>query len=178
VIVVHVAITTAADYVARREPHRRAHIERLAGLRAGGFVIGGGPAPDGRSVDIVYRLAQPDQLDKLLKDDPYWAAGAWTGYAPRSFVEFIEPWEQAPIVLDSSRPATIVEGRTAEHDMAQFALIELRGAGRLAFGGFFADGGTLAVLKTPKPDEAIDWVAASGFWSREALTARPWLYVL
>jgi hypothetical protein len=74
--------------------------------------------------------------------------------------------------------AAIVEGPVADHDMAQFTLIELRGAGRLAFGGFFEDGGTLAVLKTPKPDEAIEWLAASGFWNREALTARPWLYVL
>jgi uncharacterized protein YciI len=178
VIVVHVAITTADDYVARREPHRRAHIERLAGLRAGGFVIGGGPAPDGRSVDIVYRLAQPDQLDKLLKDDPYWAAGAWTGYAPRSFVEFIEPWEQAPIVLDGSRPVTIVEGRTEEHDMAQFALIELRGAGRLAFGGFFADGDTFALCRTADGAAAVGWFREAGFWAPDSLRSRPLLHVL
>jgi hypothetical protein len=48
--------------------------------------------------------------------------------------------------------ATIVEGPVGNHDMAQFALIELRGAGRLAFGGFFDDGSTLAVVKTPKAD--------------------------
>ena len=51
-------------------------------------------------------------------------------------------------------------------------------AAHLVFGGFFPDGGTLAVLKTPKPDEAMEWVTASGFWDRDALTARPWLYVL
>jgi hypothetical protein len=81
-------------------------------------------------------------------------------------------------VLDGSRVATIVEGPVGHHDMAQFALIELRGSGRLAFGGFFEDGQTLAVLKTPKADEAIGALAASGFWNRETLTARPWLYVL
>ncbi len=177
-IVVHVAITTAEDYVARREPHRRTHIERLAGLRAGGVVIGGGPAPDGRSVDLVYRLGQPNQLDALLKEDPYWAAGAWTGYTPRSFVEFVEPWEPAPIVLDGSRPTTIVEGRTAEHDMAQFALIELRGAGRLAFGGFFADGDTFALCRTADPATALDWFTSAGFWASDSLRTRPLLHVL
>ena len=90
----------------------------------------------------------------------------------------MEPWEAVPLVLDGSRAATIVEGPVGHHDMAPFALIELRGSGRLAFGGFFDDGGTLAVVKTPKPDEAVDALAASGFWERQTLTARPWLYVL
>jgi hypothetical protein len=135
------------DYVSRREPHRRAHIERLAGLRAAGVVVGGGPAPDGRSVDLVYRLPQAAELRKIVEEDPYWTAGAWTGYAPRSFTEYVEPWEQVPLVLDGSRRATIVEGRVAEPDMAQFALIELRGAGRMAFGGFFDDGETFALTK-------------------------------
>src|SRR5581483_10151150 len=59
--VFHMAVTTSADYVTRREPHRRAHIERLQGLRAAGILIGGGPAPDGRSADLFYRLQQPGQ---------------------------------------------------------------------------------------------------------------------
>jgi uncharacterized protein YciI len=178
VIVVHVTVTTAEQYVAKREPHRRAHIERLAGLRAGGVVIGGGPAPDGRSVDLVYRLGQADQLAALVEEDPYWTAGAWTRYAPRSFAEFIEPWELPPIVLDGSRLATIVEGRTAEHDMAQFALIELRGAGRLAFGGFFPDGDTFALCRTADVAQALDWFSSTGFWAPETLRTRQVLHVL
>ena len=63
-------------------------------------------------------------------------------------------------------------------DMAQFALIEMRGAGRLAFGGFFEDGKTLAIVKTADADEARRWFAESGFWKPEALTTRPWLHVL
>jgi uncharacterized protein YciI len=178
VIVSHVAITTADDYVARREPHRRAHIERLAGLRAAGAVIGGGPAPDGRAVDLVYRLRQPSDLRPLVEEDPYWSGGAWVGYTPRSFVAFVEPWEQVPIVLDGSRPATVAEGRTAEHDMAQFALIELRGAGRTAFGGFFEGGDTFALLRTGDAEEALGWLKASGFWIPDSLRARPLLWVL
>ena len=123
-IVYHVAIKTADDYLARREPHRRAHLERLMGLRAASICIGGGPAPDGRSVDLVYRLQQPWQVTPALEEDPYWTSGAWTGYEPRSFTQFVEPWEPVTLVTDGSRQAIIVEGPTVEHDMAQFALIE------------------------------------------------------
>jgi uncharacterized protein YciI len=178
VIVLHAAIATAEDYVDRREPHRRSHIERLAGLRAAGALIGGGPAPDGRGVDLVYRLQRPDQLRPAIEEDPYWAAGAWTAYTPRSFVEFVEPWGQAPIVLDGSRPATIVEGGTTEHDMAQFALIELRGAGRLAFGGFFEDGETFGLCTTADAEAALGWFKETGFWAPARLRARPLLWVL
>jgi hypothetical protein len=62
--------------------------------------------------------------------------------------------------------------------MAQFALIEMRGAGRLAFGGFFEGGNMLAIVKTADGDEAIRWFAEPGFWKPDALTARPWLHVL
>src|ERR1041385_6196472 len=118
VIVFHVAIATHPDYAAKREPHRRAHIERLNGLRQLGAVIGGGPAPDGSSVDIVYRLQQPAQLQPAIEEDPYWVAGAWTGYRERSFTEFVEPWQLPPIVLDGSRRATAVEGRITDPAMA------------------------------------------------------------
>jgi len=178
VIVFHIAVATSADYLTRREPHRRAHLERLQGLRAAGVLIGGGPSPDGTRADLFYRLQQEAQIINAMEEDPYFLAGAWTGYTPRSFTQFVEPWEAVPLVLDGSRAATIVEGPVGHHDMAPFALIELRGSGRLAFGGFFDDGGTLAVVKTPKPDEAVDALAASGFWERQTLTARPWLYVL
>jgi hypothetical protein len=83
-----------------------------------------------------------------------------------------------PVVLDGTRKVTIVEGPTVQHDMAQFALIEMRGAGRLAFGGFFEDGGTLAIVKTADADQAVGWFTETGFWKPDALTTRPWLHVL
>jgi len=71
VIVFHIAITAAADYLTRREAHRRAHIERLQGLRAMGILIGGGPATDGATADLFYRLQQPAQLKHAIEEDPY-----------------------------------------------------------------------------------------------------------
>ena len=177
-IVYHIAVTTAEDYLTRREPHRRQHIERLQGLRAAGILIGGGPAPDGTGVDLVYRLQQPGQIKHAMEEDPYWTSGAWTAYEPRSFTQFVEPWEMVPVVLDGSRRVTIVEGATADHDMAQFSLIEMRGAGRLAFGGFFEGGGTFAVTNTANGVEALTWFVETGFWKPGGLTARPFLHVL
>ena len=177
-VVFHIAVTAADDYLTRREGHRRAHIERLQGLRAAGILIGGGPTPDGTTADILYRLQQPAQIKPAMEEDPYWLGGVWTRYAPRSFSQFVEPREMVPVVLDGSRPAVLVEGPTDQHDMAQFALIEMRGAGRIAFGGFFEGGGTLAVAKTADAAEALGWFAETGFWKPDALTARPWLHVL
>ncbi|MBI4611548.1 MAG: hypothetical protein HY726_21365 [Candidatus Rokubacteria bacterium] len=177
-IVYHAAITTAPDYVERRAPHRQSHLERFLRLRAQGVVIGGGPAPDGRTADLFYRVAEPGQITALIEEDPYYANGAWTGYRLRTFAQFVEPWELPPLVTDGSRKATIAEGTASEPDMATFALIELRGAGRLAFGGFFEDGQTLALLRTPDPDEALGWLSGTGFWKAETLTGRPLLWVL
>ena len=177
-IVYHIAVKTVANYAAKREPHRRAHIERLQGLRAAGILLGGGPSPDGAAVDLVYRLQQPGQIKHAMEEDPYWTGGAWTGYEPRPFTQFVEPWEMVPVVLDGSRAVTIVEGPVAQHDMAQFALIEMRGAGRLHLGGFFEDGRTWALTKTADAAEARAWFADTGFWTNDALTTRPFLHVL
>ena len=92
-IVVHVALTAAEDYLTRRESHRRAHLERVQGLRAAGILIGGGPSPDGRTAELVYRLQQPAQVTHAIEEDPYWTGGVWTRYEPRSFAAFVEPWE-------------------------------------------------------------------------------------
>ena len=177
-IVAHVSVTTAPDYLTRREPFRREHIERLARLRAAGTLVAGGPDPEGRTVDLVYRLSRPEDLGPLMAEDPYSRGQAWTGHSSREFSLFVEPWEAPPIVLDGSRRATIVEGPAADTDMAQLALVELRGAGRLVLGGAFPDGQTLAVLRSADPAEAVRWLTATEAWKAGSLTARPFLYVL
>ena len=118
-------------------------------------------------------------LRSLVEEDPYYRAGAWTSYVPRSFETFVEPWDPAPpVVLDGSRPALVVEGPTADRDMAQLALVELRGAGRVAFGGFLPDGTTVAVARTTDADEASGWLAETGSWKAGDLATRAWLYVI
>jgi uncharacterized protein YciI len=178
VIVYHVAITTGDDYLQKREPHRKAHLERLMGLRSQGLVIGGGPTPDGRGADLFYRVEQPDHLRRLVEEDPYFTGGVWPTYSPRSFAQFLEPWELPPLVTDGSRRVTVVEGTTSDVEMASFALIEARGAGRMAFGGFFPGGETLALMRGEDAGKALDELRATGFWDAASLRARPLLHVL
>ncbi len=177
-IVYHAAITAAPDYLERRAPHRQAHLERLLPLRAQGIVIGGGPALDGHTADVFYRVATPDRITPLIEEDPYYANGVWTGYRLRTFAQFVEPWELPTVVTDGSRKVTIAEGIASDPDMATFSLIELRGAGRLAFGGFFENGQTLGLLRSADPNEALSWLQETGFWKAESLTARPLLWAL
>src|SRR5262245_15339078 len=130
--VVHVRMTCAADYVSRRAPVRQAHIERLLRLRASGALVAGGPAADGSTADLFYRVSDRATLGRLVEEDPYFLAGAWTAYAPQDFETFVDPWEpEPPPVLDGSRQASIVEGPTGDRDIAQLALVELRGASRV-----------------------------------------------
>lgn len=177
-IVYHVAVRTADDYLRAREPHRKAHLERLMALRGHGLVIGGGPSPDGRGADVFYRVGQPDDLRRLVEEDPYFTGGVWSAYTPRSFAQFLEPWELPPLVVDGSRKVTLVEGTAPDVEMASFALIEARGGGRMAFGGFFPGGETLAVMRGDDAGKAVDELRATGFWEESTLRARPLLHVL
>ena len=177
-IVYHVAITAADDYIERRAAHRTGHLERITELRRLGFVIGGGPAPDGRTADIVYRVQQAADITRLIEEDPYWTGGVWKAWEPRDFAQFLEPWEMPPVVTDGSRKVTIVEGEAPDVEMASFALIEARGAGRMAFGGFFPAGTTWALMRTPDPGAALAEISDSELWKPGSLTARPLLHVL
>jgi len=178
VIVYHVAITAADDYLERRAAHRPAHLDRITELRRRGFVIGGGPAPDGRTADIVYRVQQPADITRLIEEDPYWMGGVWKAWQPRDFAQFLEPWELPPVVTDGSRTVTIVEGETPDVEMASFALIEARGAGRMRFGGFFPGGKTWALMRSADIGAALAEITESGLWKPGSLTTRPLVHVL
>jgi uncharacterized protein YciI len=178
VVVFHIAVTAADGYQTKRDAHRREHIARVQGLRAASILIGGGPSPDGKTADMFYRLQQPWQVKPAMEEDPYWTGGVWTTYEPRSFSHFVEPWELVPVVLDGSRVVTIVEGPVADIDMAPISLVELRGAGKLAFGGIVEGGRTVTVMKTADADEAKSWLGEHGFWDPATLTARPFVWVL
>jgi len=176
--VYHAMIATSEDYIERRAKHRQAHLERILGLRAQGLVVAGGPAPDGRTAELFYRAEQPSDAIRLVEEDPYYLAGAWTTYRLRAFAEFIEPVGLPPLVTDGSRQVILVEGLPQKADKVKCALTKLRGAGRLGFGGFFEGGAMLALLATADAAEALRWLAETGFWEEGSLTARPFLYVL
>jgi uncharacterized protein YciI len=178
VIVYHVAITAADDYMERRAANRTGHLERITELRRLGFVIGGGPAPDGKTADIVYRVQQAADITRLIEEDPYWMGRVWKAWEPRDFAQFLEPWEMPPVVTDGSRKVTIVEGEAPDVEMASFALIEARGAGRMAFGGFFPGGTTWALMRSPDAGAAVVELEESGLWKPGSLTARALLHVL
>ena len=64
-------------------------------------------------------------------------------------------------------------------DMAQFVMIDLRGTGRLVFGGAFAGGATLGLMKTEDPAEAHGLVRGDGLLGGgEPDRPRPLLWVL
>jgi uncharacterized protein len=178
VIVYHVGITAAEDYPTRREHHRKAHLDRIIALRAEGLCLGGGPAPDGRTADLFYRVDQPADIQRLVEEDPYFTGGVWTAYTTRSFSRFLEPWELPPVVIDGSRRATLVEGVAADVEMASFALIEARGAGRMTFGGSFSDAQTLCLMRTSDLDAAVAVLRDTGLWELGTLHGRPLLHVL
>ncbi|HEV8437154.1 MAG TPA: hypothetical protein VGT40_03575 [Methylomirabilota bacterium] len=177
-IAYHVCISTSEDYASRREPYRLAHLERLMALRSHRLCVGGGPAPDGRSADVFYRVEQPADITRLVEEDPYFTNGVWTAYDARSFSQFLEPWDVPPLVVDGSRRVTLVEGEASDLEMAAFALIEARGAGRMAFGGVFPGGQTLCLMRAAEAAEAVSALADTGFWTAGSLRARPLLHVL
>ena len=177
-IVYHVGVTAADDYLTRREGHRSAHLERIIALRASGLCLGGGPAPDGRTADLFYRVEQPADVTRLVEEDPYYTGGVWKAYSAESFARFLEPWQMPPVVIDGSRRASVVEGLAADVEMASFALIEARGAGRMTLGGFFSDGRTLCLMRASDPEEAVASLRETGLWKPETLRGRPLLHVL
>jgi hypothetical protein len=63
---------------------------------------------------------------------------------------------------------------TASHPRA-FA--ELQREGRAAFGGLFADGTALAVVRSGSQDEALAWLGRAG-WDPARLVGRDWSQTL
>lgn len=74
------------DMLERRAPHRQAHLERIqAGKAAGSIVMAGalGQPPHGGA--IVFKDAEPEEIERYAAEDPYTRAGLITGWR-------VEPW--------------------------------------------------------------------------------------
>ena len=172
-----VSAATVEGYVTKREPFRKAHIERLVKLRSEGVVRMGGPWPDGRGVDLVYRCRDAAQLKSLGEDDPYWKGGVWSSYASLPFSVFVEPTSEVPVVLDGSRKLFIVEGPAGDALGVEPALEKLRDQGRMWLGGV-VEQRLWALTTSDDETKAIRSLVEATSIDMGRLAARPLIYVL
>ena len=175
-MIYHVRFTCAADYNARRLPYRPAHLAQLTGLRDEGRVVAGGPEPDGGVAHIFYRVADRAELNRLIADNEFQRAGLFAAHHPRAFEDFVEPIERLP--PDAGWKVTLLEGPPADRARARETLAALRARKLVNFGGFFAGGTALVVVRETDADAAMAALVAAGGWEAARLTARPWSQTL
>jgi len=176
-MVFHAIPELAPDYAERRKPFREAHLSRLLELRARGNVVAVGPRAKESRADMFYRGSSQDEVERLITEDAYYREKVWVGYELRPFTQFVEPWEPAEPKPDGSRIATLVEGPSKDTDLSGLVMVELRGRGRMTFGGFLGTR-TLLAMATPDRPTALDWATESSLWTPEELVAWEWIFVL
>ena len=174
--VYHVRFTCAADYNARRLPHRPAHLIQLTALRDDGRVVAGGPEPDGSAAHIFYRVGDRAELDRLVADNEFQRAGLFVAHSARAFGDFVEPIERLP--HDAGWKMTMVEGAPVDRARGRAALTRLRAEKLVNLGGFFVDGSALAIVRLADAPAALAALEAAGGWDAARLTARPWSQTL
>ena len=111
------------------------------------------PAPDGKTADMFYRPQQPLQVKPAMEEDPNWTGGPGGRRTCRGFSHSSTRGSKCPSIDGPRGPQDRRRSR-ARLDMAQIALVEMRGAGKLAFGGLPDDRPEFVVLKTTDADEA------------------------
>ena len=173
--VYHVRFTCAPDYMARRLPFRPAHLAQLVGLRDDGHVIASGPEPDGGAAHIFYRVPELAALNALLADNVFYDAKLFVAHDARAFTDIVLPLATLP--ADVGLKVTLVEGRVSDWARASAALVTLQRQERVGFGGRFADGTALAVVRSPKGSEAIQWLTQAGAFTGAPI-ARSWSQTL
>lgn len=161
--------------MARRLPFRPAHLAQLVSLRDDGRVIAGGPEPDGAAAHIFYRVPEPAALEVLLADNVFYGAKLFVAHDARAFTDVVLPLASLP--ADAGLKATLVEGRVSDWARASATLVTLQREDRVGFGGRFADGTALAVVRSPEASQAIDRLVRAGAFSG-APTARAWSQTL
>lgn len=69
----------AADSAAALDEHRPAHRAWLAGLAEDGQLLASGPYGDGAGALLIFKVQDETELNHLLKQDPFAAAGTIAG---------------------------------------------------------------------------------------------------
>ncbi|AOS66010.1 YciI family protein [Actinoalloteichus hymeniacidonis] len=74
---------------------RPAHRDYLTGLAEKGILLSAGPWADDTGALLVYDVADEDELEQVLNDDPYWPAEVVDEVVIREWTPLIGTWVSA-----------------------------------------------------------------------------------
>jgi hypothetical protein len=75
------------DYVARRAPHRKAHLEHARrAVERGELVLGGALARPVDGAVLLFRGDSPEPAERFAREDPYVRAGLVTSWRVREWI--------------------------------------------------------------------------------------------
>jgi uncharacterized protein YciI len=172
-----VSCQSAVDYLARRGPFRKPHIDRVTALRTRGQFVSGGPSTDGKTADLFFRGDTESEIRALIEADPYWTGRVWEAFTIRQLPLFLPPTDpEVPVILDGSRVLALVEGTSNATAFMQHSGPAAQKRGVFCFGGVDARGGIIVASSDEKA--ALDWLSAESGVARSQLRSRPWIRVL
>src|SRR5262245_10539132 len=94
--------TVAEDYVTRRAPYRKAHLEHAwRSVGRGELVLGGALANPPDAAILLFRCDSPAPVDAFAKDDPYVKNGVVTAWRVREWTTVAGTEAATPILPDS-----------------------------------------------------------------------------
>jgi uncharacterized protein len=74
----------AADAADRRQPHRQAHLERVAQLADAGVIGLAGAYADLSASLLVLNVDSEEAAVELVRSDVYWRESVWTDFTVRA----------------------------------------------------------------------------------------------
>ena len=64
------------DYLEKRKPHRKDHFDHVSPyIKSGNLLLGGATANPADKGIIIYKGLTKDQIQDIVKNDPYYKAG-------------------------------------------------------------------------------------------------------
>lgn len=77
------------DVLAKRAPHRQAHLDGLAQQKASGVLMTIGPTKDLTRVFAIYDAPDEATVRQTVEADPYWQNGIWTEYDLHEWIQAV-----------------------------------------------------------------------------------------